>query len=69
VDACLFAQLVDFKDKYSNEYEILATKSYRDLWIDMRKAVDRCHRDGVIKGTVAKDPSKYIIFDENCKNH
>ena len=35
----------------------------------MRKAIDRCHRDGVIKGTVAKDPSKYIIFDENCKNH
>jgi len=59
--------LVDIKDRYSHDYEVLAKKSYKDLWVDMRKAVDRCHKDGVIKDTVALDPSKYITYDEHCK--
>jgi len=30
----------------------------------MRKCVDRCHKDGVIKLRVAEDPQKYIIQDK-----
>ena len=59
VDACLFCQLVDLTDRLG------LNRSYTQLWTDMRKAVDRCHRDGVIKKTVARDPSKYIIHDAN----
>jgi HAD superfamily 5'-nucleotidase-like hydrolase len=59
VDACLFSQLVDLKDRLG------LSKPYEALWTDMRKAVDRCHKDGVIKKTVAQDPSKYVIFDPN----
>ena len=43
VDACLFCQLVDLKDRLG------LTKGYDTLWTDMRRAVDRCHKDGVIK--------------------
>ena len=45
VDACLFCQLVDLKDRLG------LTKGYETLWTDMRRAVDRCHKDGVIKVT------------------
>jgi len=63
VDACLFSQLVDLKDKLPDSS--LAQKSYSQLWVDLRRCVDRCHRDGVIKLEVAKDPSRYIIYDPN----
>jgi len=66
VDATLFAQLVDFKDNSpSAKKSVLTAKSYNDLWLDMRKCVDRCHKDGVIKDTVALDPKKYITYDPN----
>eukprot|EP01038_Epipyxis_sp_PR26KG_P004190 gene4190-5961_t len=59
IDAILFAQLVDFKD----DNLLLSDKSYEQIYRDVRKAVDLCHRDGVIKDTVAKNPAKYIIYD------
>jgi len=62
IDALLFAQLVDLKDK-STDNEFLAGKSYEDLYKDVRTCVDMCHRDGVIKDAVMNDPSKYIIED------
>lgn len=66
VDGCLFAQLVDLFDKGlalggNGDY----SKSYEQIWSDMRKCVDRCHKDGAIKLTVAEDPEKYIIYDPN----
>ena len=73
VDACLYAQLVDLKDHYmalkpearGAGGAIIADKSYEQLWKDMRSCVDRCHKDGVIKKTVANEPSKYIQYDPN----
>lgn len=77
VDANLFTQLVDLKDKYaqppgdsasepsSPAAAFLASKSYADLFKDIRHCVDLCHRDGVIKDQVALDPSKYIVPDPN----
>jgi HAD superfamily 5'-nucleotidase-like hydrolase len=102
VDACLFVQLVDLRDRfvfYNEDVEeereeedardigtntdpikhwvnkqrrkeialFMKTKSYYQLWLDMRKCIDRCHFDGVIKHTVAKDPAKYIVDDPNGK--
>lgn len=97
VDTCLFAQLVDLKDKAEYDYKtsrtksssvteefkseassigdindditnnVLLSKSYQDIWADMRICVDSCHTDGTIKLKVAQDPSKYIIFDPECK--
>lgn len=73
VDACLFARLVDLKDYFAalppeqrgNEGTFIVSKSYVDLWTDLRRAVDRCHKDGVIKKTVETDPSRYIVYDPN----
>jgi len=65
VDSCLFAQLVDLKDREGAASPFLAAKSYEQIWNDMRKCVDRCHKDGVIKSTVAQCPEKYITYDPN----
>ena len=63
VDACLFSQVVDLKDKLGASNALLASKSYLELWTDIRKCVDKCHNDGVIKLAVAKNPSLYIEYD------
>ncbi len=60
VDAALFANLVDLKDKYPDQFN---NKSYEQLYKDIRAAVDLCHRDGVIKDSVMQDPAKHIIYD------
>lgn len=67
VDACLFAQMVDIKDKTEASSSFLQSKTYEKLWVDMRRCVDRCHKDGVIKKTVAANPEKYITYDPNSK--
>ena len=63
VDGCLFAQLVDLFDKglalgSNGDY----SKSYEQIWSDMRKCVDRCHKDGAIKLTVAEGATIDIHF-------
>ena len=60
VDAALFAHIVDMKDDSPDRYN---NKSYAQIYADIRKAVDVCHIDGVIKDTVQTDPSRYIIYD------
>jgi HAD superfamily 5'-nucleotidase-like hydrolase len=68
VDACLYVQLVDLKDRLTKDNTPgikKIEKSYEQIYSDMRTCVDRCHKDGVIKDTVAKDPSKYITYDPN----
>lgn len=67
VDSCLFAQLVDLKDRLGTESAFMSSLSYETIWSDMRKCVDRCHKDGVIKSTVALNPDKYITYDPNSK--
>ena len=67
VDACIFVQLVDLKDRLGKEGSgaPLSEKAYTQLWTDLRYCVDRCHKDGVIKKTVERNPKKYITYDPN----
>lgn len=67
IDTCLFAQLVDLKDRLGTSCDILASRSYNQLWLDCRKCVDKCHKNGAIKLTVAANPAKYIVYDPNSK--
>ncbi|GMH99216.1 hypothetical protein TrLO_g16022 [Triparma laevis f. longispina] len=65
VDAELYSQLIDLKDSEDSEYEFLDGKTYEEMYRDARACVDLCHRDGVIKDEVAKNPSKYVVKDPN----
>jgi HAD superfamily 5'-nucleotidase-like hydrolase len=60
-EAFLFLQLVDYKDKKN----FLVHRNYFDLYNDVRKSIDLCHRDGTIKNKVAQNPGKYIVKDKN----
>lgn len=61
VDAQLFALLVDMKD--NGEYEFLDYRTYGEIYRHIRESVDLCHRDGVIKDEVAREPEKYLVLD------
>ena len=61
VDAHLFALLIDMKDQ--GDYDFLDFKTYGEIYRQIRESVDLCHRDGVIKDEVAKNPEKYIVLD------
>ncbi|XP_020680382.1 cytosolic purine 5'-nucleotidase isoform X2 [Dendrobium catenatum] len=60
-EAYLFAQLVDFKDKYPGKFP--PETDYIRMYKDVRAAVDMCHRDGTLKRMVAQNPGKYINED------
>ncbi|XP_078436840.1 HAD-superfamily hydrolase, subfamily IG, 5'-nucleotidase [Wolffia australiana] len=60
-EAYLFAQLVDFSEK--NPGKVPPGTDYKQMYIDVRAAVDLCHRDGTLKQMVADDPGKYIKED------
>jgi len=62
VDAHLFASLVDMKDR--GEYEFLDDRTYEEIYRQVRQCVDLCHRDGVIKDEVARNPEKYLVLDD-----
>jgi hypothetical protein len=51
-------QIVGMKD--TGKYPVLDGKPYKDLFRDIRGAVDLCHRDGSLKIKVASNPGKYI---------
>ncbi|EKX41962.1 hypothetical protein GUITHDRAFT_112094 [Guillardia theta CCMP2712] len=59
-DAFMYSQLVTFVDDNRNKFPGLLSKSYKQIYKDVRRSVDLCHRDGVIKDKVAQDPGKYI---------
>lgn len=59
-DAFMYSQLVTFIDENQNKYPQLKNKTYKQIYADVRRAVDLCHRDGVIKDMVGLDPGKYI---------
>merc|ERR1712238_259541 len=61
VDAHLFALLIDLKD--NGEYDFLDFKTYGEIYSQIRESVDLCHRDGVIKDEVARNPEKYLVID------
>lgn len=62
VDAQLFALLVDLKDH--GDFNFLDFMTYSELYRDVRQSVDLCHRDGVIKNEVARNPDKYLVLDQ-----
>jgi len=62
VDASLYAAVIEMKD--NDEYDILDMKTYAEMYKELRECVDLCHRDGVIKDEVARNPEKYIMLDE-----
>jgi len=59
-DAFMYSQLVTFVDSKKDKFPDLRTKSYKQIYADVRRSVDLCHRDGVIKDMVGLDPGKYI---------
>jgi len=44
---------------------MLSSKSYADIYADIRSAIDFCHRDGSLKRHVAANPGHYIHKDQN----
>jgi hypothetical protein len=44
----------------SEDGQLLASKTYMQLYRDLRTAVDMCHRDGSLKKAVAANPAHYI---------
>eukprot|EP00529_Nitzschia_sp_RCC80_P011299 CAMPEP_0113489550 /NCGR_PEP_ID=MMETSP0014_2-20120614/26586_1 /TAXON_ID=2857 /ORGANISM="Nitzschia sp." /LENGTH=632 /DNA_ID=CAMNT_0000383289 /DNA_START=82 /DNA_END=1976 /DNA_ORIENTATION=+ /assembly_acc=CAM_ASM_000159 len=62
VDAQLFALLVEMKD--SGDHEFLDYRTYTEIYKNIRESVDLCHRDGVIKDEVAREPEKYLVLDK-----
>jgi HAD superfamily 5'-nucleotidase-like hydrolase len=62
VDAHLFASLVELKDKGGGG--VLDEKTYEEMYRQVRECVDLCHRDGVIKDTVAERPEDFIVLDK-----
>ena len=55
----LFAQLVDLKDQFPEDFPL----SYAEMERDIIYHIDMCHRDGSIKDQVKKDLGHYIIKD------
>ncbi|GLC48217.1 hypothetical protein PLESTB_000071700 [Pleodorina starrii] len=62
-EAYLYMQLVEMKDQ--DRHDVLRRKSYKDLYRDLRTAVDMCHRDGSLKRAVAANPEQFIHRDEH----
>jgi len=62
VDAHLFASLIQMKDQ--GQHEELDFKTYEEMYRQVRECVDLCHRDGVIKDEVHRDPETYIVLDK-----
>lgn len=58
--AALFAQLVEMKDSKDG----VPLPPYERMADDLIMVLDRAHRDGTLKGQVAKDLDKYIIPDK-----
>lgn len=57
--SCLFGCLRNSHFVFASPF----LQSYEQLFRDVRKCVDLCHRDGVIKDRVEEDPARYIIPD------
>jgi 5'-nucleotidase len=51
-------QIVELKDTGCSP--MLQAKPYKEIYREIRGAVDLCHRDGSLKKAVAEEPAKYI---------
>ncbi len=59
-EAWLFAKLVDLTDATAKKRKSV---SYRKIWSDVRKIIDRIHADQTLKDIIREDISKYVIDD------
>lgn len=57
----LFTEIVDFMQKHPGQI----TKSYSQVYADLREWIDLSHQDGSIKKRVLAEPEKYIDRDKN----
>lgn len=57
-EAYMFAKMVDMMDE-----ETLQVESYTQLFEDIRLCIDLVHRDGSLKGEIAKNLEKYVYKD------
>jgi len=62
-EAHLFMQLVELAEA-APEALPPGKVLFRDLYRDVRAAVDLCHRDGSLKSAVASNPGEYIHEDK-----
>lgn len=60
-DAFLFSSIVQYKDRNPGQIQ----QDYKQIYIDVRRSVDMCHRDGTIKDRVKERPDLYIKRDPN----
>ncbi len=47
--------------------EFWRRKTYTAIWKDLKKAIERCHKDGTMKLKVAANPEEYIIYDPHSE--
>jgi HAD superfamily 5'-nucleotidase-like hydrolase len=59
-EACLYAQLVDRFD----EGAIQQAKNYRELYEAVRTSVNVAHMEGALKAEIIRDPTKFVVADE-----
>ena len=57
-EAYMYAKMVDMVDS-----KILEVESYQQLFEDIRQCIDVVHRDGSLKGEIAKNVDKYVFKD------
>jgi HAD superfamily 5'-nucleotidase-like hydrolase len=58
-EACLYSQLIDFLEKESAENGGRPV-DYRELYQDVREAIDEAHADNSIKSVIRANPAEYI---------
>ncbi len=59
-DVDLYCQLVVLRDA---DPDMFGGRTYRNLWDDVRAAVDLCHRDGRLKRGVSRDLPRFLEPD------
>ena len=58
-EGCMYAQLVDLLDR-----QILpGPMGYKELYDSVKESLDRTHVEGVLKGELMADPSRYVVLD------
>lgn len=60
----LFVEIVDFMERYPGRI----SKSFAEVYNDLRYFIDKSHRDGSIKNEVIKEPEKYVKKDKHLGN-
>ena len=59
-EACLYVQLVELLDSG----KLPVGLSYRELYQEVRTALDATHLEGQLKQEILQDPARYVVVDE-----